>query len=102
MITITTYQELTDFVTAFARGDLNTLVICSRGGLGKSEEVRRLFYGGNVVFIGGHVTPLKLYSILHDGRDKPVVFDEIDGLLADPKHLGLLKQHCETRQPKRT
>lgn len=39
MITITTYQELTDFVSAFARGDLNMLVICSRGGLGKSLEM---------------------------------------------------------------
>lgn len=101
MITITTYQELTDFVTAFARGDLNTLVICSRGGLGKSEEVRQLLGSGDVVFVGGHVTPLKLYGLLHDGRDKPVVFDEIDGLLADHKHVGLLKQLCETRQPKR-
>ena len=82
MLTITTYRELHEFVAAFGDGHLNMLVICSRGGLGKSEAVRRTFDGKDVVRIGGHVTPLKLYELLYDGRDKPVVFDEIDGLLA--------------------
>ena len=89
MITITTYRELTDFVVAFGDGHLNMVVICSRGGLGKSEEARRTLDGEDVVRIGGHVTPLKLYELLYEGRDKPVVFDEIDGLLANPRHGGL-------------
>jgi len=101
MLTITTYRELHEFVAAFGDGHLNMLVICSRGGLGKSEAVRRTLDGLDVVRIGGHVTPLKLYELLYDGRDKPVVFDEIDGLLANPRHVGLLKQLCETREEKR-
>jgi len=101
MITITTYHELASFVAAFGDDHLNMLVICSRGGLGKSEEARRTLDGQGVVRIGGHVTPLKLYELLYDGRNKPVVFDEIDGLLANPRHVGLLKQLCETREEKR-
>lgn len=101
MIHIDSYKELTAFVAAFERGHLNMIVICSRGGLGKSEEARRTLDGGDIVAIGGHVTPLKLYELLYKGRDRPVVFDEIDGLLADPKHVGLLKQLCETRKTKK-
>jgi hypothetical protein len=101
VITITTYRELTDFVAAFGHGHLNMLVICSRGGLGKSEEALRTLDGKDIVRIGGHVTPLKLYELLYEGRDKPVVFNEIDGLLANPRHVGLLKQLCETREEKR-
>ena len=41
MITITYYEELAKFVAGFGDGHFNMLVICSRGGLGKSEEVRR-------------------------------------------------------------
>jgi len=101
MITITAYQELADFVQAFADGHLNMLVICSHGGLGKSEETRRALADRDIVRIGGHVTPLKLYELLHDGKDKQVLFDEIDGLLSNPRHVGLLKQLCETREEKR-
>lgn len=101
MITIATYRELASFVAAFGDGHLNMLVICSRGGLGKSEEVRRTLDGEDIVRIGGHVTPLKLYELLYEGRDKLIVFDEIDGLLANPRHVGLLKQLCETREYKR-
>jgi hypothetical protein len=101
MITITTYQELSDFVAAFAEDNLNMLVLWSRGGMGKSEEVRHALADCDVVHIGGHVTPLGLYAKLHEGRDRKVVFDEIDGLLSDTKHVGLLKQLCETRERKR-
>ena len=101
MIQINTYKELTDFVVAFGQSHLNMVVICSRGGLGKSEEVRRTLDGDDIVAIGGHVTPLKLYELLYKGRDRQIVFDEIDGLLTDPKHVGLLKQLCETRKTKK-
>ena len=101
MIVITTYEELQRFVTAFADGGMNMLVVCSQGGLGKSEVARRTVGHADVVYVGGHVTPLGLYEVLFKGRDKQVLFDEIDGLLGDPKHVGLLKQLCETREIKR-
>lgn len=101
MIPITAYEELHNFVVAFGQGHLNMMVLWSKGGYGKSEEVRRCLDGPGVIMIGGHVTPLKLYELLHEGRDKQVVFDEIDGLLSDRKHVGLLKQVCETRENKK-
>jgi hypothetical protein len=100
MIRVETYAELHSFVEGFVNDHFNTLVICSTGGLGKSEEVRRATTGQDVVRIGGHVTPLGLYERLYVGRNKPVIFDEIDELLSNPTHVGLLKQLCETRDKK--
>ena len=97
MISITTYLELSSFISAFGDGHLNMLVVCSRGGLGKSETVQRALEGDPVI-ISGHETPLDLYGKLFDGRDRLVVFDEIDGLLANAANVGLLKQVCETRE----
>jgi len=100
-ITIRTYHELEQFIAAFAEGYLNMLVIHSRGGLGKSEPARAAMQDRKAVWVGGHVTPLKLYEMLYRGVDQPIVFEEIDGLLGNPLHVGLLKQLCETRSPKR-
>ncbi len=100
MITLSIYQELSDFIRAFRDGHLNMLVVCSRGGLGKSETVQRTMQD-HPVFISGHETPLDLYRKLYDGRDRLVVFDEIDGLLSNTANVGLLKQVCETREVKR-
>ncbi len=100
MISITTYLELSSFISAFGDGHLNMLVVCSRGGLGKSETVQRTLEGDSVI-VSGHETPLDLYRKLFDGRDRLVVFDEIDGLLANVANVGLLKQVCETREVKR-
>ncbi len=100
MITLSIYQELSDFIRAFRDGHLNMLVVCSRGGLGKSETVQRTMQD-DPVFISGHETPLDLYRKLYDGRDRLVVFDEIDGLLSNTANVGLLKQVCETREVKR-
>ena len=80
---------------------MNMLVIHSRGGLGKSETTRAAMQDRKAVWIGGHVTPLKLYELLYNGIDQPVVFEEIDGLLGNPLHVGMLKELCETRSPKR-
>ena len=101
MIPITTFDELTGLIAGFADGHLNTLVICSEGGMGKSEEVDRVLNGQDAVRIVGHLTPLKLYELAYRSCDKPIVFHEIDCLLANPQHVGLLKQLCETRDLKR-
>lgn len=101
MITINTYAELSEFVGAFGAGDLNMLIISSRGALGKSTQTQIALSGEDIVEIPGHVTPLGLYERLYNGRDKKVVFDEVDGLLSDTKHVVLLKQLGETRTPKK-
>ena len=100
MVTLGTYQELKEFVLAFGEGSFHLLVVCSAGGLGKSVEANDSLQG-SVLMIGGHITPLGLYAKLYSNRDKPVVFDEIDGLLGNPTHVGLLKQVAETQPRKR-
>ena len=101
MIPITTFDELTGLIAGFGDGHLGTLVICSEGGMGKSEEVDRVLNGQDALRIVGHLTPLKLYELAYRSCDKPIVFHEIDCLLANPQHVGLLKQLCETRALKR-
>lgn len=101
MTELRTYRELSEFVSAFGAGSFHLLVVCSDGGLGKTEEVNGSLDGSSAVIIGGHITPLGLYEKLYSNRDKPVVFDEIDGLLGNPTHVGLLKQVAETRPRKR-
>jgi len=101
MMEITTYSELAEIVDGFASGHLHMVVVCSRGGLGKSSETQRRLSGRDIVEIPGHITPLALYERLHNGQNQAVVFDEVDGLLTDKRHVVLLKQLGETRMPKR-
>lgn len=101
MMTITTYAALAEFVTGFASGHLNMAILCSRGGLGKSSETQQSLHGHDIVEIPGHITPLGLYKQLYEGQNRKVVFDEVDGLLDDKKHVVLLKQLGETRTRKR-
>ncbi len=101
MIRMTTYRELSELIHAFGHDGLNMVVLVSRGGLGKSQEAREALDAADIVSVGGHVTPLRLYQLLHDGQDMKVLFDEIDGLLSNTQHIGLLKQLCETQETKR-
>ena len=63
MICINTYNELSEIVGAFGGGYLNMVVVVSEGGLGKSQEVLNQFEEGEIVSVGGHVTPLRLYEL---------------------------------------
>ena len=101
MIRMSTYRELSELVHAFGQDQLNMVVLVSRGGLGKSQEAREELDDADIVSVGGHVTPLRLYELLHDGRDMKVLFDELDGLLSNTQHVGLLKQLCETQTTKK-
>lgn len=101
MIHMATYEELDKLIAAFGNDYLNMVVIVAGGGLGKSQNARDQLPDNEVVALGGHVTPLRLYELLYEGRNKKVVFDEIDGLLSNTQHVGLLKQLCETRKMKK-
>ena len=46
-------------------------------------------------------TPLDLYATLYQSRAKPVVLDDLDGLLRDPSNTALLKCLCDTTHVKR-
>jgi hypothetical protein len=104
MITIKNYQELSEYMKAFGKKELNLLVIVSRGGLGKTfiaeDSLAEL---GPIVFTG-HVTPLGMYKELlgrnNEERDFIVIFDDVDTLMLNKTNVALLKQLCDTREDK--
>ncbi len=74
-------------------------------GVGKSETVTRTLQAirgasGWTMLKGKH-TPLDLYARLYQSRSKPIVLDDLDGLLSDRNTTALLKCVCDTKPVKR-
>jgi len=104
MITIDTYKELEEYISAFNEKQLNLLIVVSKGGLGKTmlaEEI--LMHNGPLVF-NGHVTPMGMYKELYqrnsEESDFICVFDDVDSLMLNKTNVALLKQLCDTREEK--
>jgi hypothetical protein len=94
-IRVTTYAELEQFVHAFARGLLNLLILIGAPGLQKSQLVRQTL-GDRVFWIEGNATPFRIYCDLYSHRNQPIVLDDGDALLHDPRGVRLLKSLCQT------
>ncbi len=98
-IVITRYSELDSFVTAFASGHLNLLIIVGAAGLAKSRTVRRVL-GHDACWIEGNATAFRIYVKLYAHRDRLVVIDDVDSLHADKNGIRLLKCLCQTELEK--
>lgn len=104
MLTIKTYKELQNFISAFGQKKLNLLIIVSRGGLGKTFIVEDALIEQAPLIITGHCTPLRLYmEVLErtkEEKDFILVFDDVDALLLNKDVVALLKQLCDTKEVK--
>ena len=104
-LTVPTYVELRNLLTAFAGGAYDLICVLGGPGLGKSEMIKRIMQqsvGPNGWgLIKGKHTPLDLYQRLHRYRSLPVVLDDLDDLLRKPDNVTLLKCLCDTLQVKR-
>lgn len=102
---VRTYDEFRRLVQAFADGHHELMTIVGTGGIGKSEIVRRtmqLTHGGiGWTLLKGKHTPLDLYARLYQSRSKPIVLDDLDGLMRDPNNTAMLKCVCDTTPVKR-
>ena len=94
-LAVSSYEELEQFVRAFAAHKLNLLVIIGRPGTQKSSLVREAL-GKRACWIDGNVTPFGLYHALYTHRNSPVVIDDVDCLYANPTSVRLLKSLCQT------
>jgi replicative DNA helicase len=79
-----------------ALGMTQSLVITGEGGLGKTFTVTKTIKNtltdmDNVHIVKGHSTARGLYNILHDNRNKLIVFDDCDSVLKDKVALNILK-----------
>ena len=104
-ITVRTYPELRDLLTAFGNGSYDLICVLGGPGLGKSEMVKRIMQQsvGPVGWglITGKHTPLDLYQRLHRYRSVPVVLDDLDDVLRKPDNVMMLKSLCDTMPVKR-
>jgi hypothetical protein len=89
-IRVTTYAELERIVHAFARGDLNLLILVGGHGLGKSRIMRQAL-GGQACWLQGTTSVFGLYCQLWHQRHRPVILDDLDGLYACRDGVRLLK-----------
>ena len=99
-IRLSRYQELEQFVSAFAAGQLNLLFLLGPPGVQKSRLLQAAV-GSQGAWIDGSVTPFGLYRELYRKRDELVVLDDVDGLYRDRAALRLLKCVCQTEPVKR-
>ena len=98
-MTITEYDELEALVDAFASGKLNLVILVGSAGTSKSQTVRRAV-GKDCGWIEGNATAFGMYQQFFDHRDKPMVIDDVDGLLGDKTATRLLKCACQTDKVK--
>lgn len=104
MITLTTYKELQEYITAFGKKQLNLLIVVSRGGLGKTYIAEEALMEEGPLVFSGHVTPMRLYKELYERNQEETdficVFDDVDALMLNKTNVALLKQICDTREEK--
>lgn len=105
-IPVSAYADLDRYLSAFAGGALQLLMLLGRHGTGKTQRVKTAVglseRAGNghaghqrVLYLGGHVSAFGLYQQLWNYRNCPVVIDDLDKLYAQPDCVRILKQLCD-------
>ncbi|QEG36253.1 hypothetical protein [Bythopirellula goksoeyrii] len=97
---LTTYEELENFVRAFAGGHLNLVIRVGARGLAKSRIVQKTL-SKDICWIEGNASPFRIYVELYKHRDQFIVIDDVDSLHADKNGVRLLKNLCQTEPEKR-
>jgi len=97
---IKTYEELKFYLNMFKNGNANLIVLESRGGLGKSKLITEVLENTEYIRILAHVTPLRLYSLCYEHKDKYIIIDDVDSLMENTDNIALIKQLCESSEVK--
>jgi hypothetical protein len=100
-IRVTTYADLEKLVQAFARGDLQLLILLGSHGLGKSRIVRQALPPQPACWLDGNTSVFGLYCQLWHHRHQPVILDDLDGLYASRDGVRLLKCLTQSEAVKR-
>ena len=96
---ITQYAHLRKYITAFAEGHLNLLILLGGPGLSKSFTTRQVV-GNRAAWIEGNASAFGLYTELHRNQDRLIVIDDVDSLYSDKASVRLLKCLCQTDERK--
>ena len=93
---VNTYQELEAFIKMFKEQQIDLLIILSKGGLGKTQTLKKIMGNDEFVYINTHSTPLETYKQLYYKRDLPVVFDDTDATTKNNIMLSMFKSLADT------
>lgn len=94
------YDKFEKYITTFAHGHLNLLILISNAGTGKSYSVRKAI-GDQALWIEGSASAFGIYQALYKHLHVPVVIDDVDELFRDRSAIRLLKCLCQTDPVKR-
>jgi hypothetical protein len=97
---LSTYEELGEFVQAFANGHLGFVILLGPAGVGKSRIVNETV-GADACRIDGTASPLGVYMQAWEHINKPLILDDVDGLYANRSSVRLMKCLCQTEQVKK-
>jgi hypothetical protein len=102
-IEIDNYAELNQWASAFARGKLNTVILCGTAGAGKSAAFEREFKNARAryLFVGGSLAPMSFYKLCFEYRDKPVFIDDVPSIYKKATLVELMKHLTNTKKPAR-
>ena len=95
---ITTYEELSEYTTAFAKRNIIFLLLVGSPGSGKSRQVKTNLAGKKHSWIDNHAANLGLYCSVYEAKDSPVVLDDINHLLKSKMACSLLKALTQTEE----
>jgi excisionase family DNA binding protein len=95
---ITTYKELTQYTTAFSRGDITFLLLVGSPGSGKSRQMKADFAGKHFKWIDNHASNLGLYCAVYEADSTPVVLDDINHLFRCKMACSLMKALTQTEK----
>jgi hypothetical protein len=100
-IPVSAYADLDRYLSAFAGGTLQLVMLLGRHGTGKTQRVKAAVglsgpsANGHatrprVLYLGGHVSAFGLYQQLWKYRNCPVVIDDLD--------VSAHQHHCRVRE----
>lgn len=111
-IVVNTYKRYREMIDRWIEGKFeSTLIVVGAAGVGKSETALRGFEAqgkvrgdnagnGDFCYIKGKATQRSVYEYIVKFKDKPIVIDDTDELLADNGVSALLKMLLETSETK--
>jgi hypothetical protein len=99
---VNAFTVMSDLTTCVAQKHTNGLFVVGPGGIGKTWEIIRTLENLGMVSdrdfkkITGFSTPVALYNLLYQYRDKLVVLDDCDGIFKDLNGINILKSVLDT------
>lgn len=82
------YEYPIECLEMVAKKQAKGFLMYGQTSLGKSFRVKEVFKrlglkpmdrtSGDYMFVSGHITPMRFYAKMYEGRDKIVVFDDVD------------------------